>query len=1168
MRPIDKQQSVPPPEPADWQELFDEQQTIESHAPYYNYTGNIVLPVGDKRKYRLFRLPNNIRVVCISDPDVKQSAVSLAVNVGSSADPSEFQGMAHALEHLLFMGTAKYPDARDFETYLTSHGGYTNASTTSTITYYRFAVNNRGLAGALDRFAQFFIAPLLDTNCVARELNAIESEFRSNVQNDAQRRSHIMRATCCSGHPYSQFMGGNYASLQTSAEQMGVQLRDRMAEFFAAHYSADVMNLVIVGGSQDGATLDELVEWSVNMFSPVMNRNVVRMAIPSHPLCEQKLGTMVRYQTLGNAHDITLTFALPHTSHLYCSAPEQYVKNLLAYGGLGSLQACLKQLGWIASMSVNSSPPNINSPRLLKIKFSATPAGFMQYDKLVAYVFAYLRAIRAQGVQEWYFRELQAMAQMSFFYGEPMYPITVAVNIACQMCNVYLRPEHVVSGTQLLYEFDRDQIEAILALLNPENYRLFLGAREFPDSAWLSEVDPHFGVRFGEAKLPSELTSEAELSLVTLDCADQLYFPEPNKYITQHIATTEPNSTALDCDVQQAPLLLERNRQFELWTRQFSHGALPRGSISMFVETMAVHTTSRGQVLGELLVRVLNDRLAKELYAAEMAGIKHKLLFSEHRLCISVIGVQEKMALVLLEILNELRNLVVTNDEFTLHLDQARRVAEYMQISSPRLQASWQQYYLRATPRWHHMDWAAELNNVAAADLQEFVSEAFSQVYVAMLVVGQVSDREAMCILDQSLAALAPHSPIPSVLYSQVRAVSICPGTYVQRIITDNAANSDNSINCTIYTPTPTRGTGDYRSKAMLSLIAHIMAIPFFDQLRTQEQLGYMVNCSWITNNSGGASGLQLCIQGSSNPEYMCLRVEKFLVDFTPRLESMSECEFQANIAARVTANLELPRKIVKATNQVWQKIQDGNYDFEYTRELNAQLESLTRADMLEFWHTYVNPLCASAELTRVVVQVWSAGAAELAPGMRSAEVMAEYPLPTIALHLCLTQIGADELLLSDVGRFVATSGMPSDPNLDSGVEIDADGPRLTVAEYQRRLAALYKAVVLETAAAEQMLGKPSAEVERICALIADDQAQLCTALQMALESDQFTSSLLTSQPAILCGHKTATTLMQTFSGTWIISDYLAFKREQPLCAPAIPVIQLQAKYSSRPSIL
>ncbi|KAJ2128576.1 hypothetical protein IW136_006065 [Coemansia sp. RSA 678] len=181
---------------------------------------------------------------------------------------------------------------------------------------------------------------------------------------------------------------------------------------------------------------------------------------------------------------------------------------------------------------------------------------------------------------------------------------------------------------------------------------------------------------------------------------------------------------------------------------------------------------------------------------------------------------------------------------------------------------------------------------------------------------------------------------------------------------------------------------------------------------------------------------------------------------------------------------------------------------------------------------------------------------------------MAEYPLPTIALHLCLTQIGADELLLSDVGRFVATSGMPSDPNLDSGVEIDANGPRLTVAEYQRRLAALYKAVVLETAAAEQMLGKPSAEVERICALITDDQAQLCTALQMALESDQFASSLLTSQPAMPCGPKTATTLMQTFSGAWIISDYLAFKREQPLCASAIPVIQLQAKYNSRPSIL
>jgi len=43
--------------------------------------------------------------------------------VGSWADPPEFQGLAHFLEHMLFMGTEKYPDEDDYSSFLSQHGG-------------------------------------------------------------------------------------------------------------------------------------------------------------------------------------------------------------------------------------------------------------------------------------------------------------------------------------------------------------------------------------------------------------------------------------------------------------------------------------------------------------------------------------------------------------------------------------------------------------------------------------------------------------------------------------------------------------------------------------------------------------------------------------------------------------------------------------------------------------------------------------------------------------------------------------------------------------------------------------------------------------------------------------------------------------------------------------
>ena len=68
---------------------------------------NIDRSPNDERQYRGLILKNGLRVMLISDPDAVKCAASLDVNVGSWSDPPELQGLAHFLEHLLFLGTEK-----------------------------------------------------------------------------------------------------------------------------------------------------------------------------------------------------------------------------------------------------------------------------------------------------------------------------------------------------------------------------------------------------------------------------------------------------------------------------------------------------------------------------------------------------------------------------------------------------------------------------------------------------------------------------------------------------------------------------------------------------------------------------------------------------------------------------------------------------------------------------------------------------------------------------------------------------------------------------------------------------------------------------------------------------------------------------------------------------
>ena len=135
----------------------------------------VVKSESDLREYRYIKLENKLSVLLISDPTTDQAAAAMSVGVGYFCDPENLPGIAHFCEHMLFLGTEKYPDENEYSSFLSSNGGYSNAYTSSEDTNYYFEINHPHLKGALKRFAQFFISPKLDPAYVQRERKAVNS---------------------------------------------------------------------------------------------------------------------------------------------------------------------------------------------------------------------------------------------------------------------------------------------------------------------------------------------------------------------------------------------------------------------------------------------------------------------------------------------------------------------------------------------------------------------------------------------------------------------------------------------------------------------------------------------------------------------------------------------------------------------------------------------------------------------------------------------------------------------------------------------------------------------------------------------------------------------------------------------------------------------------------
>ena len=187
----------------------------------------------DARRYNFTVLENGLRVVVISDPDTDLAGASLNVAAGAFNDPDDFLGLSHFCEHMLFLGTKKYPGESEYSAFLSSNGGSDNAYTSTQETNYHFRVNADFLELPLDMLAHFFIDPLLTESSVQSELFAVNQEHEKNLHSDGWKLWQLLKHVSNPEHPFSKFSTGNFDTLNKSG------LYDELRRYYNSSYVAN-----------------------------------------------------------------------------------------------------------------------------------------------------------------------------------------------------------------------------------------------------------------------------------------------------------------------------------------------------------------------------------------------------------------------------------------------------------------------------------------------------------------------------------------------------------------------------------------------------------------------------------------------------------------------------------------------------------------------------------------------------------------------------------------------------------------------------------------------------------------------------------------------------------------------------------------------------------------
>jgi insulysin len=258
--------------------------------------------------------------------------------------------------------TQQYPVENAYSQYLSSHSGSSNAYTGATSTNYYFEVAAKSaedadanesspLYGALDRFAQFFIDPLFLSSTLDRELRAVDSENKKNLQSDQWRLHQLEKSLSNPNHPYCHFSTGNFEVLKTQPEGRGVDVRQKFMDFHEKHYSANRMKLVVLGREP----LDTLEGWAADLFAGVRNKDLSQNRWETEvPFGTSDLLTQCFAKPVMDSRELDLSFPFIDEELLFESQPSRYISHLIGHEGPGSIMSYIKGKGWANGLSAGT----------------------------------------------------------------------------------------------------------------------------------------------------------------------------------------------------------------------------------------------------------------------------------------------------------------------------------------------------------------------------------------------------------------------------------------------------------------------------------------------------------------------------------------------------------------------------------------------------------------------------------------------------------------------------------------------------------------------------------------------------------------------------------------------------------------------------------------------
>ncbi|AOM42299.1 pitrilysin [Xenorhabdus hominickii] len=874
----------------------------------------------DPRQYKAIQLQNGMTVLLVSDEKAIKSLAAVSIPVGHMENPDNQLGLAHYLEHMVLMGSKRYPQPGGFAEFLQKHGGSRNASTTADRTSFYLEVENDSLTGAVDRLADALTEPLFDPLNADRERNAVDNEMTIARAGEGHRIWQIRAETINPAHPNARFTGGN---LETLKDKPDSKLQTALVDFYQRYYSANLMKGVVYSNK----SIDKLAQLAAETFGRIPNRHASVSSIIVPAVTEKEKGIIIHYIPAQPHKALRLEFSILDNSAEFRSKTDEYIGYLLGNRSQNTLSDWLQKQGLIEGISASASPKIDGNSGTFGIYVSLTDKGLEQRDQVIAAIFSYINLLKQKGIQKSYFDEMTKVLNLSFQYASIVRNMNYIEGLSDAMLELPI--SHVLDAGYIADDFNPKAIASRLKELTPDNARIW----------FISPTEPHNKeAYFVQAPYQvNKITQKQLTEWKNLEQGVSFSLPELNPYIPDDLSLIKTSGS------QKHPeMILEKPNVRLLYMPSQYFADEPKGSITLEMRNPNRLTDIKDQLADTLLAYLSELKLDQLGYQASVGGMGISTGYADG-LKIDVRGYTQHLPELLTSVINQYISFTPTQAELEQAKSWYREQLEVANNGKAFQMAIQPVSRLSSVPYFEQTEKLKTLDIITIDDIVKYRQKMIQYSALQAFIFGNLTKQQSIDIVQSAQKQLANQG---NVWWTGTRIVV----DHNYAVDFKGTANSTDNALAEIYIPTGYDRINGYVNSSVLD---SILSQWFYDQLRTVEQLGYAV----FTFNQGVGQqwGLGFLLQSNSKqPDYLHQRYQNFYQQAEKKLKAMPEAEFEQYKKALLTEMQLPPQTFYSEASRYDLDFARNNFKFDSREKVIAAMEKVTKAQLIEFYEKAV----------------------------------------------------------------------------------------------------------------------------------------------------------------------------------------------------------------------